>query len=145
MCRTTLFGPVRQKVWDDGLQFKSSLTIRTQKRKSTPHFITTNIKIKLETTDKRTDTWWDIFMIWKIDFGCGLGWAVGKKVWADYEQLLREVFSTFCVQKRKKIWKHCSVRTEKLHRKKVKIFFIFFGKNFFFQKNQFFLGLKIPL
>ena len=25
--------------------------------------------------------------------GCGLGWAVGKKVWADYEQLLREVFS----------------------------------------------------
>ena len=31
--------------------------------------------------------------------GCGLGWAVGKKVWADYEQLLREVFSTFCGQK----------------------------------------------
>ena len=23
--------------------------------------------------------------------GCGLGWTVGKKVWADYEQLLREV------------------------------------------------------
>ena len=34
--------------------------------------------------------------------GCGLGWAVGKKVWADYEQLLREVFSTFCGQKKKK-------------------------------------------
>ena len=33
--------------------------------------------------------------------GCGLGWAVGKKVWADYEQLLREVFSTFCGQKKK--------------------------------------------
>ena len=32
---------------------------------------------------------------------CGLGWAVGKKVWADYEQLLREVFSTFCGQKKK--------------------------------------------
>ena len=31
--------------------------------------------------------------------GCGLGWAVLKKVWADYEQLLREVFSTFCGQK----------------------------------------------
>ena len=34
--------------------------------------------------------------------GCGLSWAVGKKVWADYEQLLREVFSTFCGQKKKK-------------------------------------------
>ena len=34
--------------------------------------------------------------------GCGLGWAVGKKVWADYEQLLWEVFSTFCGQKKKK-------------------------------------------
>ena len=34
--------------------------------------------------------------------GCGLGWAVVKKVWADYEQLLREVFSTFCGQKKKK-------------------------------------------
>ena len=32
--------------------------------------------------------------------GCGLGWAVGKKVWADYEQLLRDVFSTFCGQKK---------------------------------------------
>ena len=34
--------------------------------------------------------------------GCGLGWAVGKKVWADYEQLLREVFSTFCGKKKLK-------------------------------------------
>ena len=31
--------------------------------------------------------------IWAV--GCGLGWTVLKKVWADYEQLLREVFSTF--------------------------------------------------
>ena len=38
--------------------------------------------------------------IWAV--GCGLGWPVLKKVWADYEQLLREVFSTFCGQKRKK-------------------------------------------
>ena len=36
--------------------------------------------------------------LWAV--GCGLGWAVGKKVWADYEQLLREVFSTFCGQKK---------------------------------------------
>ena len=35
--------------------------------------------------------------------GCGLGWAVGKKVWADYEELLREVFSTFCGQRNKKL------------------------------------------
>ena len=38
--------------------------------------------------------------IWAV--GCGLGWTVLKKVWADYEQLLREVFSTFCGQKKKK-------------------------------------------
>ena len=31
--------------------------------------------------------------IWAV--GCGLGWTVLKKVWADYEQLLREVFLTF--------------------------------------------------
>jgi hypothetical protein len=24
--------------------------------------------------------------------GCGLGWTVKKKVWADYEQLLRPFF-----------------------------------------------------
>ena len=36
--------------------------------------------------------------IWAV--GCGLGWTVLKKVWADYEQLLREVFSTFCGQKK---------------------------------------------
>ena len=38
--------------------------------------------------------------IWAV--GSGLGWTVLKKVWADYEQLLREVFSTFCGQKKKK-------------------------------------------
>ena len=36
--------------------------------------------------------------IWAV--GCGLGWTVLKKVWADYEQLLREVISTFCGQKK---------------------------------------------
>jgi hypothetical protein len=38
----------------------------------------------------------------KSILGCGLGWAVELKVWADYEQLLREVFSTFCGKKKKK-------------------------------------------
>ena len=32
--------------------------------------------------------------------GCGLGWAVEKKAWADYEQLLRVIFSTFCGKKK---------------------------------------------
>jgi hypothetical protein len=27
--------------------------------------------------------------------GCGLGWTVKKKVWADYEQHLRPVFFKF--------------------------------------------------
>ena len=49
--------------------------------------------------------------IWAV--GCGLGWTVLKKVWADYEQLLRVGFSTFCGQK--KNLKNCSDRTEKLH------------------------------
>ena len=38
--------------------------------------------------------------IWAV--GCGLGWTVLKKVWADYEQLLRVGFSNFCGQKKKK-------------------------------------------
>ena len=38
--------------------------------------------------------------IWAV--GCRLGWTVLKKVWADYEQLLRVCFSTFCGQKKKK-------------------------------------------
>ena len=49
-------------------------------------------------TDKRTDVWsWD-FIIWKINSGL---WAVvwaglwNKRVWAEYEQLLRPVFSLF--------------------------------------------------
>ena len=36
--------------------------------------------------------------IWAV--GCGLGWTVLKKVWVDCEQLLREVISTFCGQKK---------------------------------------------
>ena len=31
--------------------------------------------------------------------GCELGWTVKKKVWADYEQLLRPVFLSFHGQK----------------------------------------------
>jgi hypothetical protein len=33
-------------------------------------------RIFMESTDKRTDAWWDIFMILKIDFGLlAVGWA----------------------------------------------------------------------
>ena len=53
-------------------------------------------------------------------------------------QLFGVVFSTFCGQKKKKKnWKHCSVRTEKLHWKKVKKKKSFW-EDFFFQKNHFF-------
>ena len=54
------------------------------------------------TTDKRTDVWSRDFIKWKINFGL---WAVTwagqweKRVWADYEQLLRPVFSLFRGQK----------------------------------------------
>ena len=58
-------------------------------------------------------------MIWKINSGL---WAVvwaglwNKRVWADYEQLLRPVFSLFWGQFFFKFhWKHYSIRTEKLH------------------------------
>ena len=53
-------------------------------------------------TDKRTDVWSRDFMIWKVNFGL---WAVAwaglweKRVWADYEQLLRPYFSLFRDQK----------------------------------------------
>ena len=46
------------------------------------------------TTDKRRDVWSRDFIIWKINSGL---WAVvlaglwNKRVWADYEQLLRSV------------------------------------------------------
>ena len=65
--------------------------------------------------------------------GCGLGCAVLKKVWADY----------FCGQKKKKIfWKHCSVRTEKLHRKKVKKNYFFLWEEIFFSENPVFFRAK---
>ena len=77
------------------------------------------------TTDKRTDVWSRDFIIWKINSG---QWAVvwaglwNKRVWADYEQFLRPFFLSFYVQKinLKFVWKYLRVRTENLHRIKVK-------------------------
>ena len=68
----------------------------------------------------------------KSILGCGplvLAGLWNKRVWADYEQLLRPVFSLFWGQKTilKFFWKHYSVRTEKLHnnfiKKNLKFFF----------------------
>ena len=66
------------------------------------YFFTKVSSIKtLNSTDKRTD-----FMIWRINFEL---WAVAwaglweKRVWADYEQLLRPDFSLFRGQKKLKI------------------------------------------
>ena len=89
-------------------------------------------------TDKRTDVWSRNFMIWKIKFG---QWAVAwagqweKGDWADSEQLFWVVFSIFHGQKKFffNFFLHCSVRTEKLHKIKLKFFGKFFGK--FFWKN----------
>jgi hypothetical protein len=52
-------------------------------------------------------------------------------------------FQFFMGKKLKKyiFYLHCSVRTEKLHKIKLKNFW----EIFLFQKNQFFLGLKMPL
>ena len=86
-------------------------------------------------------------MTWKIDFGLlAVAWAgLWNKMFGPIMSNFWGRFFQLFVGKKKKnfFWKHCSVRTEKLHRKKVKFFIFFFGKNFFFQKNQFFLGLKI--
>ena len=49
-------------------------------------------------TNKRKDVWSRDFMIWKVNFGPrAVAWAglLEKRVWADYEQLLRTVFSLF--------------------------------------------------
>ena len=69
-------------------------------------------------TDKRTDVWSRDIIIWKINSGL---WAViwaglwNKRVWADYEQLLRAFFFHVLGVKTFFFWKHYSVRTEKLH------------------------------
>ena len=71
--------------------------------------------------DKRTDTSWDIFMTWKIN--SWLVWAAGpgheKKVWGRLRATFEGGYFN-CGKKNKIFWKHCSVRSEKLHRKKVK-------------------------
>ena len=73
------------------------------------------------------------------DVGCGLGW--GKKgSRLIMSSFWGPVFHFFGVKKIKKnFWKHHSIRTEKLHWKKVKQN-VFFWEEFFFQKNHFFMA-----
>ena len=47
--------------------------------------------------------------------GFGLIGSTEKRVWTDYEQLLRLIFFMFSGAK-----KHCSVQTKKLHKKSFK-------------------------
>ena len=73
-------------------------------------------------------------------------WAVvraglwNKKVWADYDQLLRPIFYAFMDKKLIQIffWKYIRVRTEKLHRIKVNKSQKNFGKYLLLGENQFF-------
>ena len=76
-----------------------------------------------------------------------MGWTVKKKVWADYEQLLRPGFLNLYGQKIKlnNFLKYCRVRTEKLHRIKVKKVKKKIGKYFLRGENQFFRAKNLPL
>ena len=102
-------------------------------------------QMKGQITDKRTDVWSRHFMIWKINFGL---WAVAmagqweKVVWADSEQLFWVFFSIFHGQKEIcfEFFLHCCVRTEKVHKIKLKIFKKIFGKKFYLRKTSFFQG-----
>ena len=51
-----------------------------------------------------------------------------KNIWADYEQLWRPVFSSFCGQK-KVNKKHCSVSTKKLKLHEIKRYFFLNNQN----------------
>ena len=81
---------------------KRFLNRYVEKKKSTPKTIGSFIRM-LHNTDKRTDVWSQDFIIWKINSGL---WAVvwagqwEKRFWADYEQVLRPVFSLFRGQKK---------------------------------------------
>ena len=68
---------------------------------------------------------WEIFIEQELRFG-PIGSIEKKKVWADYEQLLRVIFSYFGGQKKIKIFfkKYFSNCIEKLHKMAFIIFFL---------------------
>ena len=64
----------------------------------------------------------------ELIFGLDVGQSavLKKKVWADYEQILRVVFSCFQGQFVLKFFqKHFSIRTKKLHKMMLKQYFFF--------------------
>ena len=68
----------------------------------------------------------------ELRFGLDLGRlaVLKKRVWANYEQLLRVFFSVFRGETNvKKFLKHCSLRAKKVHKMKLKN--IFFSENLF--------------
>ena len=102
----------------------------------------------LNITDKETDeSLRHIYDMKKSILGCGrwAGLDSEKKVWADYEQLLRPGFLIFFGQEIniKFFWKYCRVCTEKLHIIRINKSQKKFGKYFYGGKIRFFLGLKI--
>ena len=68
-----------------------------------------------------------IFMEQKLRFWLDFGNSE-KKNWANYEQVLRAIYSCFRRQKKRLFFlKHCSVHTKKLHNNFfLKIFFEYF-------------------
>ena len=70
-----------------------------------------------------------------------------KGVWADSEQLFWVVFSIFHGQKIKFLisFLHCSVRTEKLHKIKLKFFKKNFEKKFYLRKTSFFRAKNVTV
>ena len=81
------------------------------------NFLSISAPASKKSTDKGTIGWFRDFIIWKINSGLWtIVWAGlwKKRVWGDYEQLLRPVFSLFRGQKNFFL-KHYSVCTEKLH------------------------------
>ena len=80
--------------------------------------------LSFDPQNKETDESWDIFIIWNMN--SRLVWAAGPYLWkkslGPIMSNFRDPFFTFSLAKNKFkfFWKYCSVRTEKLHRIKVK-------------------------
>ena len=89
---------------------------------------------------------WEIFLAHelRLRFGLDLGRlaALKKRGWSGpiMSNFWGQFFSLFWVKKRFSFffWKHCCVRTEKLHKIKLKFFKKIFGKKFYLRKTSFF-------
>ncbi len=94
-------------------------------------------------TDKRTDAWWDIFMIWKIDFGLlAVGWAGlwNKRFGPIMSNFWGRFFQLFVGKKKfkKKFENIVASALKSCIEKKVKNCCCFLGRIFYFRKTSFF-------